>query len=94
MQKLKNSNSSSVEVYRGTLGRNSSIEFFPDAKQLSVIETLPSVIFSARLHGHRHKLHTTDMQQSIVTYEYYVPSLDTLQMHSECKVAFSQREKQ
>ena len=38
MRKLQNSNSSSAEVCWGALGRNCSIDFFPDAKHLSAVE--------------------------------------------------------
>jgi len=38
MQKLQNSNSSSAEVCWGALGRNCSIDFFPNAKHLSAVE--------------------------------------------------------
>jgi len=37
-QKVNNTNSSSAEVGRGTLGRSCSIDFFPDAKHLSGVE--------------------------------------------------------
>ena len=52
--KLQNSNISSAEVCQGVLGHNCSIDFLPDAKNLSAVKSLHSLTFLVRLHGHIH----------------------------------------